>query len=76
MLTFLGGIVGIAVGGSVTFLVYLAIINFSTITWTFSLPLSSVMLAVAVSTVTGLVFGIYPARQAAMKSPIDALRYE
>lgn len=76
MLTFLGGIVGIAIGGSVTFLVYLAIINFSTIMWTFSLPLSSVMLAVAVSTVTGLVFGIYPARQAAMKSPIDALRYE
>lgn len=76
MLTFFGGIVGIVIGGSVTFLVYLAIINFSTIVWTFSLPLSSVLLAVAVSTVTGLVFGIYPARQAAMKSPIDALRYE
>ncbi len=75
-LTFLGGIIGIALGAVFVALTYLAITHFSTIAWTFAFPLSAVLIAVVVSTVTGIAFGIYPARQAARKSPIEALRYE
>lgn len=36
----------------------------------------SIILAVGVSTMVGVVFGLYPARRAARLNPIDALRYE
>jgi putative ABC transport system permease protein len=76
MLTFIGGVIGIAVGGLVVGLAWLIITKVAGIAWTFAFPLSAVLLAVAVSSVTGIVFGLYPARQAARKSPIEALRYE
>lgn len=76
LLTLLGGIVGIALGAAIVGLIYVAVIYFSTIAWVFAFPLSAVLLALVVSTASGLVFGIYPARQAARKNPIDALRYE
>jgi putative ABC transport system permease protein len=77
MLTFLGGAVGIFIGSLFVVLVYLGITTFSPETgWTFALPLSAVLLGVGVSTFTGIIFGIYPARQAAKKNPIEALRYE
>jgi putative ABC transport system permease protein len=76
MLTFIGGVIGIALGGLVVGLAWLIITKIAGIAWTFAFPLSAVLLAVAVSSVTGIVFGLYPARQAARKSPIEALRYE
>jgi putative ABC transport system permease protein len=36
----------------------------------------SILLSVGVSATVGCIFGIYPARQAARISPIEALRYE
>jgi len=76
MLTFIGGVIGIAVGGVVVTLAWFVITRFAGIAWTFAFPLSAVIIAVLVSSVTGIAFGIYPASQAARKSPIEALRYE
>lgn len=77
MLTFIGGAVGIAVGGAVVGLVYFVISTFfSSVGWVFAFPVSAVILGLAVSGIAGIAFGIYPARKAGRKNPIDALRYE
>jgi putative ABC transport system permease protein len=78
LLTLIGGALGIAVGAGVVGLVYFVISTFfsDTISWVFAFPISAVILALAVSGVAGIAFGIYPARKAGKKNPIDALRYE
>lgn len=76
LLTFVGGVIGIAAGALVVVLIYVVLSTFFSIGWVFAFPISSVILGLLVSGVAGIAFGIYPARQAAMKNPIDALRYE
>jgi putative ABC transport system permease protein len=76
LLTSVGGAVGISIGAGVVGLIYVVLTNFSTIGWVFAFPISSVIMGLAVSGIAGIAFGIYPARQAARKNPIDALRYE
>ena len=77
LLTFVGGVVGILVGAGVVGLVYFILTTFfSSIGWVFAFPISPVILGLLVSGIAGIAFGIYPARQAARKNPIDALRYE
>ena len=76
LLTFIGGMAGIIIGAGLTGLLYLVLTQVLSGGWVFALPTSAIGLAVGVSVVTGIIFGIYPARQAAKKSPIDALRYE
>ncbi len=70
MLTFIGGIIGIILGWSVS----VGLTYFSILETTVS-P-SSILLAFGVSAGIGIVFGYYPARRAAGLNPIDALRYE
>jgi len=69
-LTVIGGVVGIALGWAISF-----VVNLTGLVTT-SVSLSSVLLAFGVSAATGIVFGYYPARKAAAMNPIDALRYE
>lgn len=69
-LTVAGGVVGIALG----LLGALAISQVIGIPFVISYV--SVFLAVAVSALVGLVFGLYPARRASRLDPIVALKYE
>jgi putative ABC transport system permease protein len=76
MLTGFGGIVGVIIGTLIAFLASIVLSNTVAEGWKFVFPLSAAILGVGVSAGVGLVFGIYPATQAAKKSPIEALRYE
>ncbi|HVN26658.1 MAG TPA: ABC transporter permease [Candidatus Paceibacterota bacterium] len=70
MLTFTGGLVGVALG----WIASVAISSFAGIATTVSVPY--VILAFGVSAAIGIIFGYYPARRAASLNPIEALRYE
>jgi len=76
VLTGLGGIVGIIMGLMISFAAALAINYFTGLPWKFVFPLDAIVIGLMVSTTVGLVFGIYPARRASLKSPIEALRHE
>ena len=76
VLTGAGGIIGIILGTFFSFVISFALSRYAQVNWVFSFPLQATLLGLAVSTVIGLIFGLYPARQAAKKSPIEALRYE
>lgn len=65
-----GGLLGIALGAGVA-------TGLSTFAeWAVSITPQAIALAFGFSALTGLVFGIWPARKAALLNPIDALRYE
>jgi len=76
MITFIGGVIGILSGSFFVIVAYLILSRVLPSGWFFALPISSIITAVLVSSLVGIIFGIYPARQAAKKNPIDALRYE
>jgi putative ABC transport system permease protein len=76
LLTLFGGVVGVAVGAVVSYVASIAILAFSDLDWTFVLPLDTTVGALLFSVFIGLIFGLYPARKASQKSPMEALRYE
>ncbi len=76
VLTLLGGIIGIILGTTASFVASVVIGRLASFEWTFIFPIGGAVLGIVVSTIIGLIFGVYPARQAARKSPIEALRYE
>ena len=76
ILTMAGGVIGTLLAFTLSSLVTLVIRQQLGLAWPYQLPFGAVVLGVGVATVVGVIFGIYPARQAARKNPIDALRYE
>jgi putative ABC transport system permease protein len=70
VLTTSGGLIGIFLGISGTFLIA------KVVGIPFIINVPWILIAVVISTSIGLVFGLYPARRAASLHPIDALRFE
>ena len=65
-----GGLIGVLLG-----LIVSAVIG-AFAGWGFALNLATVAVALGFSVFVGVVFGVWPARQAAVLDPIAALRYE
>jgi len=76
ILTFSGGLVGIFLGTVLNILAVFVVNKFLGINFPFIFSYLGAVLGVSVSTLIGFAFGIIPARTAAKKSPIEALRYE
>ena len=76
VLTGIGGVIGIFIGAVLSFLVSIGISQSFSFSLPFHFPTNAAILGIGVSALVGLVFGLYPARQASKKSPMEALRYE
>lgn len=70
LMSVIGGFAGVILGGSVSALITIVA------GWSVKMSLSSVVLATVFSVIIGVIFGIWPAKQASQLNPIEALRYE
>ena len=69
-LTTVGGLAGVGLGVGIAF----AVTFFAV--WPVVFSTSAIILSLAISAITGIVFGTYPAWKAAQQNPIDVLRSE
>jgi len=76
ILTIIGGLIGVLLGTSLSIIASIILSHFVGVEWTFNFPIHATLVGLAVAFLVGIVFGIYPAKQAAQKSPMEALRYE
>lgn len=70
ILTFTGGLFGMVLGTGISYLLA------TVLNTPFTISSQSMILAIGVSGAIGMLFGWYPAQQAANLQPIEALRYE
>lgn len=76
LLTGIGGVIGVLCGFLFSVLVSVVLNRFVTTGWVFIFPFSAAVLGLVVSSIVGIVFGLYPAYKGAQKHPIESLRYE
>ncbi len=75
MLTFTGGVIGMFGGLLLAYLLSLIVKIFLS-TYLFAVSIPSIIAALLMAAITGLVFGISPAKRASNLHPMEALRYE
>ena len=75
LLTLGGGVAGIIFGAILALIIYWVEISYNFV-WVYSIPISSIILALGFSAAVGIFFGLYPARKAASLDPVEALRKE
>jgi len=75
LLTIIGGIIGILGGSFLAFLVS-KFAQSAGLDWKFIVPIWGIVISVSVSMIIGVVFGVFPARNAARLDPIVALNRE
>ena len=77
LLSFIGGVVGLALGLGASLTLTALINNFTTgARWPIIFSLPAALVAIVVSALVGVAFGFFPALRASRLDPIDALRYE
>ena len=75
LLTIIGGVIGI-IGGSFFSFLIAKYAQSTGLAWKFVVPLWGVIVSVSVSMIIGVVFGVFPAQNAARLDPIVALNRE
>ena len=75
-LTGIGGVVGVLGGLMITGLATVVASLATGVEFPFIFSIMGAFMGIGVACGTGVVFGIFPARQAASKSPVEALHYE
>jgi len=74
-ITMIGGIVGIVLGTVISYIVSL-VFNILGYDWEFVVSMFSILIAVSISALIGIIFGLFPASRASRLEPVEALRHE
>jgi len=76
VLSLLGGIIGLVIGVLLAFGIAKGVQAAGYPDYKFMVSIGSIFMSLGVTSLIGLVFGVFPARRAAQLDPIDALHYE
>lgn len=74
-IAFVGGLLGVFLGIGVIYIVA-AVAENAELNWVVFIDLKTIFLAIGISLLIGIVFGLYPALKASRVSPMEALRHE